>query len=106
VVLTNAQHITALQFVRILAAERLVIVIDVYAVAAGVLQQVSALVEHDARMTSGDVAHIVRQYPVVLGRASYASARDSKYECVLVAQPVAMITDDATTERHEVPSEP
>jgi hypothetical protein len=106
VVFANAQDVAALQFVRVLAAQRLVVVIDENAIAAGVLQQVSTLVKHDARVPSGDVTHVVGQHPVVLGRASYASARDSKDKGVLVAQSMAMITDDAQPERHVLPSGP
>ena len=104
VIFADAKDVAALQFVRVLVAEWALDVIDVGAVAAGVLQQVAALVENDARMASRDVAHVVRQHPVVLGRASYASARDSKDKRVLVAQSVAMITDDAQPERHVLPS--
>ena len=85
---------------RVLATERLVAIVDESAVAAGVLQQVPAIVEDDARMTSGDVAHIVRQYPVVLGGASYAASRDSEYERALLAHSMALFTDDAQPERH------
>ncbi len=104
VILADANHIAALQFVRVLIAQRAIVVVHVGAVAAGVLQQVTPLVKNDARMASRDVTHIVGQYPVVLGRASYASARDSKDKRVLVAQSMAMITDDAQPERHVLPS--
>ena len=103
-IFADANDVAALQFVRVLIAERAVVVVDERAVAARVLQQVATLVIDDARMPSGDVTHIVGQHPVVLGRASYASARDSKDERVLVAQSMAMITDDAQPERHVLPS--
>jgi hypothetical protein len=106
VIFADADDVAALQLVRILAAERAVVVVDEGAVAARVLEQVAAFVEDDARVTPGDVTHVIGQHPVVLGRASYASARDSENECALVAHSMAMFADDAQPERHVLPSGP
>src|SRR6185369_11528385 len=100
VILTEAQDVAALELVRILAAERSLIVVDIGAVAGGVLQQVAALVEDDACMASGYVSHVIRQHPIVLGGTSNAPARNSKDERALLAHSVAMIADDAQPERH------
>ena len=67
VVFADADDVAALQFVRVLIAERAVVVVDERAVAARVLQEVTPLVEHDPRVPSGDVAHVIGQHPVILG---------------------------------------
>jgi hypothetical protein len=107
VVFADAQDIAGFQFVRIVAAEGTLVVVDVGAVAARVLQHVAALVIHDACVASRYVTHIIGQHPVVLGGASNASTRNSEDKRTLVAHSMAMITDDAQPERHvSVPSGP
>ncbi len=106
-VFADAQDVAGLELVRILAAERPVVVVHVSAVAGGVLQQVAALVENDARVTSGYVTHVIGQHPVVLGGTPDASARNSEDKSALVAHLQAMFADDAHPERHvSVPSGP
>ena len=99
-VLTKTQDVAVLQDVRAALGHGALIIIDIDAVGAGVLEDVQTVPKVNAGVMRGNEALRIRQHPVVARGAADIAARTVEYRGTAVSEQPAVITDYAKLQRH------